>query len=54
MKNIQKFIRYALTLLLIYGVYIEAGKWTASTLFLIFVGMETQGYLIGKLIRKIK
>jgi len=54
MNKIQKIIRYVLTLLIIYGAYTETGMWTALSLFLIFMGMEINGYLIGKVIRKLK
>lgn len=49
MKKIPIIIRIILTLLLIYGVYLETGIWTTLSLFLIFVGMEAQGYLTEKL-----
>lgn len=49
MRKIPIISRIILTLLLIYGVYTETGMWTALSLFLVFVGIEIQGYLIGKL-----
>ena len=49
MKKIPIIIRIILTLLLVYGIYTETGIWTALSLFLVFVGMEVQAYLTGKL-----
>ena len=54
MNKIQKIIRYALTLLIIYGAYTETGMWTALSLFLIFMSMEIHGYLMEKFMRIFK
>ena len=54
MNKIQKIIRYVLTLLIIYGAYTETGTWTALSLFLIFMGIEINGYLIKMLVKIFK
>ena len=38
--GIVTVVRYLLSLVLVYGVYTEAGVWTAASVFLIFAGME--------------
>ena len=47
MKNL--FVRYIpriiITMLLLYGVYTETGKWTALSLFLVFIAIEILMYL---------
>ena len=48
MKKIPVIIRIILTPLLIYGVYGETGIWTALSLFLIFIAIEAQGYLMRR------
>lgn len=47
MKNLfVKYIpRMILTILLLYGVYTETGKWTTLSLFLIFIAIEILMYL---------
>ena len=41
----SKVIRAILTLALIYGAYTETGIFTALSLLLIFVALESQGWL---------
>jgi len=48
MKKLSMIIRFILTFLLIYGAYTETGIWTALSLFLIFMSVEIQSYLIRK------
>jgi len=40
MKMKTKVVRILITLLLIYGVYTETGKWTATNLFFIMLYIE--------------
>lgn len=42
------FIRWILTLILIFGSYRETGFYTALSLFLIFVAIEIQAFLNRK------
>lgn len=49
-KKDAKYVRYFLTLLLVYGVYTETGKWTALSFLLVFVAIEVTSYLVRKLI----
>lgn len=44
-KKLQVVIRLLLSLLLIYGVFTETGKWTALTLFLVFIALECQNII---------
>ena len=41
---VKKFLRWALTVVMIYGAYTETGHWTAASLFLIFVGIEASAH----------
>ncbi len=54
MKKIQTIIRIILTLALIYGVYTEAGIWTAVSLGLIFAGFEVITILINRIRAEIR
>jgi hypothetical protein len=46
MKKIGTVIRWALTVLLLCGVYTETGKWTTLTFFFAFMGFEILGPLV--------
>ena len=46
------YIRWVLTLGLIYGAYTETGIWTAISLLLIFLSIEIQVYNIAQLFKK--
>lgn len=54
MFKITDFIRWALTLLLIYGAYTETGIFTAISLLLIAIALELQGYINNKIIDYLK
>lgn len=52
----SKAIRVILTLALIYGAYTETGIFTALSLLLIYIAIESQGWItkraVGKLLLK--
>lgn len=52
MKTIQPLVRYALTLLLCWGVYTETGKWTALSTFLVSVSLEVMYQYLFKIIQE--
>jgi len=47
----MKYIRWVLTLMMLYGIYTETGPWTTLAFFLIFVAIEIQSALFDKLLK---
>lgn len=53
MKKIIFVTRMVLTLSLIYGIYLETGKWTALFSFLVAITCELTSYNIKRLCDKL-
>jgi len=53
MKLLKFTIRTLLTLFMIYKISLEAGPWTATALFFIFIGIEMQGFLIKRIYKRL-
>jgi len=53
-KILGIIVRIILTLVLLYLVYNEAGKWTTLCLFLIFINNELVGLAINKFTKILK
>ena len=54
MKIITTVIRWILSLLLLYGVYTETGKWTVLVLFLMFAALELHLVSLGLISKGLK
>jgi len=52
--NIIDYIRIALSLLLLYGVYTETGIWTTILLFLVVATAELKSYLERRQVSKMR